>query len=226
MEIKSMFERDIDRPINGVVKVSQDDENSLKQELVEYIITKELKKHFYTFFDNYLEAIQRPTDKIGVWISGFFGSGKSHFLKMLSYLLSNKIVSGKRTVEYFADKFEDPMMYANVRRCADIPTESILFDILKQSPINKDQTAILRVFAKMFYRHLGYYGDDLKVARLEKFIDKKGKTDEFRAAFREINGAEWTDSRDTFAFLEDDVVAALMSALGMSEQAARNWFNG
>lgn len=98
MKIKSMFERDIDRPINGVVKVSQDDENSLKQELVEYIITKELKKHFYTFFDNYLEAIQHPTDKIGVWISGFFGSGKSHFLKMLSYLLSNKIVSGKRTV--------------------------------------------------------------------------------------------------------------------------------
>ena len=228
MKIKSMFERDIDRPINGVVKVSQDDENSLKQELVEYIITKELKKHFYTFFDNYLEAIQRPTDKIGVWISGFFGSGKSHFLKMLSYLLSNKIVGGKRTVEYFADKFDDPMMYANVRRCADIPTESILFDILKQSPINKDQTAILRVFAKMFYRHLGYYGDDLKVARLEKFIDKKGRTDEFRAAFREINenNDEWIDCRNAFAFLEDNVVGALMSALGMSEQAARNWFNG
>ena len=226
MKIQNMFEKDIDRDINGVVKVSQDDEQSLKQELSEYIITKELKKHFYTFFDNYLEAISRPTDKIGVWISGFFGSGKSHFLKMLSYLLTNKEVAGKHAVEYFADKFDDPMMYANIQKCASIPTESILFDILKQSPINKDQTAILRVFAKMFYRHLGYYGDDLKVAKLERFIDKKGKTDEFRKTFEETNGAAWVDSRDTFAFFEDDIVEVLQKTLGMSEESARNWFNG
>ena len=92
MKIQSMFQKDIDRPINGVVKVMQDDQQSLKDELSEYIITKELRRHFATFFDNYVKAIDTPTDKIGVWISGFFGSGKSHFLKMLSYLLSNKEV--------------------------------------------------------------------------------------------------------------------------------------
>ena len=85
MKIQSMFQKDIDRDINGVIKVSQDDQQSLKQELSEYIITKELRRHFATFFDNYVKAIDNPTDKIGVWISGFFGSGKSHFLKMLSY---------------------------------------------------------------------------------------------------------------------------------------------
>ena len=95
MKIQSMFQKDIDRDINGVIKVSQDDQQSLKQELSEYIITKELRRHFATFFDNYSKAIDTPTDKIGVWISGFFGSGKSHFLKMLSYLLSNKEVDGK-----------------------------------------------------------------------------------------------------------------------------------
>lgn len=84
MKIQSMFQKDIDRPINGVVKVMQDDQQSLKDELSEYIITKELRRHFATFFDNYVKAIDTPTDKIGVWISGFFGSGKSHFLKMLS----------------------------------------------------------------------------------------------------------------------------------------------
>ena len=226
MKIQSMFQKDINRDINGVVQVSQDDQRSLKQELSEYIITKELRRHFATFFDNYVKAIDNPTDKIGVWISGFFGSGKSHFLKMLSYLLTNKEVDGKHAFDYFANKFDDPMMYADIQKCMDISAESILFDILKQAPINKDQTAILRVFAKMFYRHLGYYGDDLKVAKLERFIDKKGKTVEFREAFREINGVEWTDSRDTFAFFEDDVVEVLMSVLGMSEQAAHNWFNG
>ena len=115
MKIQSMFQKDIDRDINGVIKVSQDDQQSLKQELSEYIITKELRRHFATFFDNYVKAIDNPTDKIGVWISGFFGSGKSHFLKMLSYLLSNKEVDGKHAFDYFADKFDDPMMYATVQ---------------------------------------------------------------------------------------------------------------
>ena len=226
MKIQSMFQKDIDRPINGVVKVMQDDQQSLKDELSEYIITKELRRHFATFFDNYVKAIDTPTDKIGVWISGFFGSGKSHFLKMLSYLLSNKEVDGKHAFDYFADKFDDPMMYATVQKCVRIPTESILFNIDIEGPINKDKTAVLRVFAKVFYNHCGFYGEDLKVAKLERFIDKQGKTDAFRAAFKEVNGDEWVNARDSAAFFEDDVVEVLQSVLGMSETAARNWFNG
>lgn len=226
MKIQSMFQKDIDRDINGVIKVSQDDQQSLKQELSEYIITKELRRHFATFFDNYAKAIDNPTDKIGVWISGFFGSGKSHFLKMLSYLLSNKEVDGKHAFDYFADKFDDPMMYATVQKCVRIPTESILFNIDIEGPINKDKTAVLRVFAKVFYNHCGFYGEDLKVAKLERFIDKQGKTEAFRAAFKEVNGDEWVNARDSAAFFEDDVVEVLQSVLGMSETAARNWFNG
>lgn len=226
MKIQSMFQKDIDRDINGVIKVSQDDQQSLKQELSEYIITKELRRHFATFFDNYVKAIDTPTDKIGVWISGFFGSGKSHFLKMLSYLLSNKKVDGKHAFDYFADKFDDPMMYATVQKCVRIPTESILFNIDIEGPINKDKTAVLRVFAKVFYNHCGFYGEDLKVAKLERFIDRQGKTDAFRAAFKEVNGEEWVNARDSAAFFEDDVVEVLQSVLGMSETAARNWFNG
>ena len=226
MKIQSMFQKDIDRPINGVVKVMQDDQQSLKDELSEYIITKELRRHFATFFDNYVKAIDTPTDKIGVWISGFFGSGKSHFLKMLSYLLSNKEVDGKHAFDYFADKFDDPMMYATVQKCVRIPTESILFNIDIEGPINKDKTAVLRVFAKVFYNHCGFYGEDLKVAKLERFIDKQGKTDAFRSAFKEVNGDEWINARDSAAFFEDDVVEVLQSVLGMSETAARNWFNG
>lgn len=226
MKIQSMFQKDINRDINGVIKVAQDDEQSLVQELGEYIITKELRRHFNTFFDNYSKAIDHPTDKIGVWISGFFGSGKSHFLKMLSYLLSNCEVAGKHAVDFFKDKFDDPMMYATVVRCINIPTESILFNIDIEGPINKDKTAVLRVFAKVFYNHLGFYGEDLKIAKLERFVDKRGKTEAFRRAFEEINGTPWVESRDSYAFFEDDIVSILQSVLGMSETAARNWFNG
>ena len=226
MKIQNMFQKDIERDINGVIKVMQDDDRSLEQELSEYIITKELRRHFRTFFDNYTKAIDQPTDKIGVWISGFFGSGKSHFLKILSYLLSNQEVCGKRAIDYFADKFDDPMMYAQAVKSVSVPTQSILFNIDIEGPLTKDKTAVLRVFAKMFYNHCGFYGDDLKIAKLERFIEKQGKTQQFREAFEKVNGAPWTETRDSFAFFEDDIVSVLQSTLGMSEQAARNWFNG
>ena len=83
MKIQQMFKDDIDRKINGVVKVDQDTNDVLVQELNEYVITKELKKHFISFFNNYGDAFNDKTADIGVWISGFFGSGKSHFLKIL-----------------------------------------------------------------------------------------------------------------------------------------------
>ena len=81
MNIRELFEKDIRRNINGVIKVGQQDRENIRQELDEYVVTKELERHFNTFFDRYTNAIDTPTDKMGVWISGFFGSGKSHFLE-------------------------------------------------------------------------------------------------------------------------------------------------
>lgn len=226
MQLQYIYKSDINRDINGVIKVAQNDEKSIEQELREYIITRELRKHFNTFLNHYEKSLSYPTDKIGVWISGFFGSGKSHFLKMLSYLLSNDTVAGKKAVDYFSDKFDDPLMFAQLERCASVPTDTILFNIDSKSPINKDKTAILRVFAKVFYEYRGFYGDDLKVARLEQFIERSGKTDAFKAKFAEVNGDAWENARDAFAFFEDDIVETLTDTLGMSETAARNWFNG
>lgn len=225
MDIKKMFESDIERPINGVIKVAQDDEQSLKMELSEYVITKELRKHFDSFFYNYSKSIDTPTNNVGVWISGFYGSGKSHFLKILSYLLANATVDNQKTIEYFENKFEDPMMYSTVKRCTDMPTETILFNIDAIGGAYRDDSAILRVFAKAFYNHLGYYGDDLKIVRLESYVAKQGKTDEFRKVFEEVHGGTWVDNRNALDFFEDDVVETLVKVLGMSESSASNWIN-
>jgi len=94
MLIQDLFERDIFRAINGVVKADQLDESSVWQELDEFVVTRELDQHFRKFFSAYLDSIDNAKDtdvsgKIGVWVSGFFGSGKSHFIKVLSYLLRN-----------------------------------------------------------------------------------------------------------------------------------------
>ena len=227
MRIEQMFKDDINRKINGVVQVEQETERVLIQELDEYVVTKELKKHFITLFNNYSDAFDTKTNDIGVWISGFFGSGKSHFLKILSYILENKEVQGIKTVERFRSKFEDdPATFMLIDKATKGETDTILFNIDIEGSINKDATAVLRVFAKMFYNHLGFYGEDLKVAKLEQFIAKKGKTEEFRKVFEEINGDTWLRTRESFAFFEDDVVETLKRVLGMSEDAARNWFNG
>jgi len=86
MQIQNLFKKDIFRSINGVIKAHQLDEHSVWQELDEFVLTRELDKHFRKFFSAYwmswIILTMRPLQiKMGVWISGFFGSGKSHFLK-------------------------------------------------------------------------------------------------------------------------------------------------
>ena len=152
MMIRDMFAEDINRSINGVIKVDQDTTDVIEQEVREYVITKELKKHFISFFDYYSDAFDNPTDDIGVWISGFFGSGKSHFLKMLSYILENRQVGDTSTVEMFRRKFEDdPATFMMIDRATRRSAETILFNIDIEGSMIKYKTAVLRVFAKMFY---------------------------------------------------------------------------
>ncbi|WP_251198431.1 BREX system P-loop protein BrxC [Anaerotardibacter muris] len=229
MKIQDIFSKDINRSINGVIKVAQDDDALIQQELSEYVVTKELSRHFADFFENYDRALDVPTDKMGVWITGFFGSGKSHFLKMLSYLLSNKTVGGNAAIDYFDGKIEDPMVYAKVKRAASVPTEAILFNIDSKAGQWKEgdtaKTALLRGFARVFYEHQGFYGLDFKLARLEAFVDSKGKTEEFREAFSRINGGNWIEDRESYTFYEDDIVEVLGEVLGMSEESARRFFD-
>ena len=96
MKIKDMFAKKIDREIQGVIIVGQGEDANVSQELEEYVVTRELQKHFADFYSAYKKGIVGTTPKMGVWISGFFGSGKSHFLKILSYLLENRQVETNR----------------------------------------------------------------------------------------------------------------------------------
>ena len=225
MTIQSMFADDINRKINGVIKVDQEDDTT-EREVKEYVITKELKKHFISFFNYYQDSFQTPTDDIGVWISGFFGSGKSHFLKMLSYILENRTINGTKTVERFREKFsDDPATFMIIDAATKGKTETILFNIDIEGSINKDKTAVMRVFAKMFYNHLGFYGENLKVAMLEYYIEQCGKTEEFRKVFEENKGMSWVDTRRAFAFNGKAIIPTLMQVLDMSEEDAKKWFN-
>lgn len=162
MQIQHMFAKDINRYINGVVDVSED--NAIQQELEEYVVTRELQRHFDDFFEAYERGLDNPARNTGVWIQGYFGSGKSHFLKMLSYLLENRDVNGRPTVDYFKGKFDDAMTFAKIERATRVNAETILFNIDQKGGGFKEgdmaRTAVLRTLARVFYDHLGFYGRD------------------------------------------------------------------
>ena len=218
--LKKLYAKDIDREIQGVIKV--DDESYISQELEEYVVTEELLKHFHSFFEAYNAGINGNTEKMGVWISGFFGSGKSHFLKIISYLLENKIVNGKAAVDYFDDKIDDKMLLADIKRAGSIPTDVILFNIdSKTENSNGTKDKILDVFEKVFNEKMGLSITPF-VAEIERYIVSQGKYDEFKKAFQRNANATWEEMRDGIQFVEDEFANAYAEVLGKSVEEARN----
>lgn len=218
--LKKLYAKDIEREIQGVIKV--DDESYISQELEEYVVTEELLKHFNSFFDAYNTGINGNTEKMGVWISGFFGSGKSHFLKIVSYLLENKIVNGKAAVDYFDNKIDDKMLLADIKRAGNIPTDVILFNIdSKTENSNGGKDKILDVFEKVFNEKMGLSITPF-VAEIERHITNQGKYEEFKTAFESKANSSWEEMRDGIQFVEDEFAEAYAEVLGKSVEEARN----
>ncbi len=190
---KDLFRKNFSRPIETVIKA--DDTDHVYQEVDEYVITREVAKKLADFFESYNDS-----DNInGVWISGFFGSGKSHLLKILSYVLENKSLNGDHLGELFASKvYDDPKLKGDILSSTKkYKSESILFNIDQQAQItNKTEAnAILQVFYKVFYDHLGYYGFRPFIANFEMSLDKEGKYEQFKEQFEEIYGKPWKEGR-------------------------------
>lgn len=229
MTLKELFAKEIDRDIKGVIKVGQGDDENIRQELEEYVVTRELRKHFAEFFSSYKRGINGHTDKMGVWISGFFGSGKSHFLKILSYLLENKEVNGKKALEYFTEdhKIDDAMVLADMRLAASIApqTDVVLFNIDSKSEMTGKQSkdAIVSVLLKVFNEMQGFCGSIPFLADLERTLTEAGRYEEFKEKFADDFGKPWEQSRHKFDFIQDAIVDVLGAMDFMSEAAARNW---
>ena len=232
MKIAELFRKDIARPINGVVKADQLDEESVWQELDEFVVTNELDSHLRKFFERYCEAINSPKDpdvsgKIGVWVSGFFGSGKSHFIKVLSHLLDNEehTYEGqtKRAVEFFNDKIADATILGDIKRAVASDTDVILFNIDSKASSSAGRDAILAVFLKVLNEKLGYSPDHAHIAHMERYLDEKGKYAEFQNSYKVLTGTNWKDERDAYEFNRDEVIEALSKSLGQSQESCEKW---
>ena len=222
MPLQDLFQKDVTRNINGVIKVGQQSDAHVYQELSEYIITKELDRYFNQFFDVYAASLGDPTDKIGVWISGFFGSGKSHFLKILSYLLANRPAEGTDALSLFLPKVKDPVLAAAITRVAQAPADVILFNIDSKADADSkgQKDAIVKVFLKVFNETLGYFGADPAVAAFERHLDQQGKYEAFQTAFEARTQAPWREEREAWPFIRDSIAEALADTLVMTPESA------
>jgi len=218
MLLNEIFEKPVDRPIEGVIKA--DDEASLLLEVEEYVLTNEAAKRLESFLDSYIKY----QGANGVWLSGFFGSGKSHLLKILALLIENRTINGTSVLDLFLPKCRDnEILRGDLKRAAAIPSKSILFNIdQKAEIISKTQVdALLSVFVKVFDEMCGYYGKQSYIAKFERDLDERNQYLPFKEAYLKISGHTWERGREVALLEGKNIAQAYSQVTGADTIAAQ-----
>lgn len=215
MGMRNLYAKDIFRSIDGVIKA--DDVSKVASEVDEYVMTSEIRSGLSRIVDAW-NQVDAPSN--GVWIAGFFGSGKSHLLKMLSYLLGEQAGNQPVTREDVERAFEqkvagDETIIADLKRSLHTPTRAVLFNIdAKDNKSTRERgSAMIEVFYKVYFEARGLYWSDLDVGAFERYLDDRGEFARFRAAYNEVDGRTWEEARAETYFVEDQISKA-MSRLG------------
>ena len=227
MLIKNIFEQDIAREIEGVIKA--DDYSHITQEVKEYVITNEVEEKLDDFFRVYTKDISSKASRdTGVWVSGFFGSGKSHLLKILSYLLENREIDNKKTVDIFLNKIKngDFELAANIKSASSIPVKTILFNIdQKADQINNHKEPVLSVMMKVFNEFSGYYHRNLNIAEFERNLDKLNLYEKFKENYKKVSDGEtWEEDRRVIDLKITEFIEALSMTKNISQEDGREVF--
>lgn len=228
IKISDLFKKSIDRNIEGVVTIGNEGEDKIFQELDEYVVTNEIVKHFRVFFKKYRESIQNPSSKMGVWVTGFFGSGKSHFLKMLGYILENRTVAGITAPEFFKEKIKDETVLADLNMAANVNTKVVIFNIdSKAGSTAKDkQQAITDIMLRTFNEAIGLCATTPWVADMERELIKEGTYDAFCQSFSTKARKDWKKDGRNQAFLNrDNIISVLVEVRKMDVESARKYFD-
>ncbi len=187
LKLRDSFIKPVDRRIDGVIKA--DDNRHLEVELEEYVLTNEIEKHLSRFLDEYNSPRTIPS----VWISGFFGSGKSHLLKILSMVLEAKPVGGTTADQIMLQKCDhDALLKGAMAKAISTAAESILFNVDQKAQNRQD---VLSAFQLVFDEHCGYYGAQPHIAKFERDLASLGRLDSFKSRYSELSGKTWEEGR-------------------------------
>ncbi|WP_160257632.1 BREX system P-loop protein BrxC [Bifidobacterium cuniculi] len=224
MPMQDIFARGIDQQFNGVIKAN--DEKDLTNEVNDYVLTAELQSNLEKFLDLYNDPGNHQIN--GVWISGFYGSGKSHLLKMISHIIGDvprgvvnhgtesSAMSRKDVVEAFRHKATEQgnhFLEGQIARTLTIPTTSILFNIGQKTNQNSSET-VMDAFVRVFNETRGYAGSQPAIALFERDLDRRGWLDDFRKAFEEEAPEPWQTARNTYGLWDYEIRTAYAKVTG------------
>jgi len=200
MQIRDLFASDIHRRIEEVIKVDQADEEILHGEIEEYVVTDAIRRHYADILRLYWETPNKPHEGTAIWISGFFGSGKSSFAKMLGVAIENRTVRGEGASQLFGQRTGDSETQVLLKQIVEhIPTEAVIFDVSTDRGIKSGNQTITEIMYRLFLKSLGY-ADDLDLAELEITLEQKGALETFEATYREMFNQDWNQNKDLIAF--------------------------
>jgi hypothetical protein len=184
MLIKDLLKRDLSRKIEEIIQVDQADEQSVYDEITDYVVTDRMRDSYATLLKAIAEGPAAPDERVGVWISGFFGSGKSSFAKNLGYVLANPTVLAQPAAELFKAQVQDAQIAALVDSInARIPTEVVMFDIQKdRAQTGQGNLSISPFMYRVLLRKLDY-AQDFDIAELEISLEAEGLLPDFIARF-------------------------------------------
>lgn len=189
--IKELFASDISREIEEVIKVDDTDEKIVRHELEEYVVTDSIRSRFTSIMDRYFETRNKPHTGIGVWVSGFFGSGKSSFAKYLGLGMENRNLAGSGAAELLADRVGDQKFSVLTREISQqIPTHAVIFDVSTDRGIRTGGQMATEIMYRVFLESLGY-ARDLDLSELEITLEADGELDAFVAKYKELFGKDW-----------------------------------
>jgi hypothetical protein len=197
VKVVEVFRRPINRRIEPVIKVELDDDSTLADELEEYVATPGIIGAFEQIVELYQERIDTPTEDVNVWVSGFFGSGKSSFAKVLGYLLGNKVIEGRSASERFfshvaAPKLQQMLGTSIYTRAATIP---IFVDLLSARNVKIEGESVVLPLYRALLERLGY-STTLQLAELEFALEGDGRLSDFEARFEATFDKPWRSRRD------------------------------
>ena len=198
-KIRDLFANKISRRIEEVIKVDQTDEQIIHDELKEYVVTDSIREHMTDILENYWETPKKPHEGIAIWVSGFFGSGKSSFAKYLGIALENRSVVGKGSGELLAQRIGDKKSSVLLTNIAEqIPTEAVIFDVSTDRGIRTGNQSITEIMYRLFLQQLGY-ARDLDLSELEITLEEAGRLDEFKQQYQKTFQKDWDAGKGLIA---------------------------
>jgi len=198
--IKTLFAGDIHRRIEEVIKVDQTDEEIIRDEIGEYVVTDAIARHYVEVLEAYRETPNKPHEGIAIWVSGFFGSGKSSFAKMLGLAVSDRLIAGEPASVRFARRTSSQKLEVLLRTISEsIPTHAVIFDVSTDRGIRSGNQTLTEIMYGLFLQSLGY-AKDLDLSELEIALEEKGKLEEFKSEYRKIFEKDWDKGKGQIAF--------------------------